>query len=212
MTDLSCYDAISNLEDDFLGGIYNNYSAKQLIDDILDGKQINYEIDESINNVLLNGYLPITSRRKALQSVLFGSNIRCYKSDKLYFKPFNVTLETPVLDEKNIIDKPQKTKKQEIKSVVLKKHNYSKGTESVEVYHWYISKTENVTIRFSQPVHSLEAYEVIGVDENGYDIIDTQQTSKVVFIEKEPNYCIVSNISSNKIVIKGLNYIDSTTD
>ena len=212
VTDLSCYDVISNLEDDFLGGIYNNYSAKQLIDDILDGKQINYEIDESINNVLLNGYLPITSRRKALQSVLFGSNIRCYKGDKLYFKPFNATLEALVLDEKNIIDKPQKTKKQEIKSVVLKKHNYSKGTESVEVYHWYISKTENVTIRFSQPVHSLEAYEVIGVDENGYDIIDTQQTSEVVFIEKEPNYCIVSNISSNKIVIKGLNYIDSTTD
>lgn len=212
ITNLNCYDDISNLEDDFLGGIYNDYSAKQLIDDILNGKQINYEIDESINGVLLSGYLPITSRRKALQSVLLGSNIRCYKSDKLYFKPFNTTLEDIILDETNIIDKPQKTKKQEIRSVILKNHNYSKGTEVVEAYHWYISTTQNVTITFSQPLHSLEAYEVEGADENGNDIISTQQSTNVTFIKKEANYCIVSNTSSNKIVIKGLKYIDSTVN
>ena len=212
ITNLNCYDDISNLEDDFLGGIYNDYSAKQLIDDILNGKQINYEIDESINGVLLSGYLPITSRRKALQSVLLGSNIRCYKSNKLYFKPFNTTLEDIILDETNIIDKPQKTKKQEIRSVILKNHNYSKGTESVEAYHWYISTTQNVTITFNQPLHSLEAYEVEGVDENGNDIISTQQSTNVTFIKKEANYCIVSNTSSNKIVIKGLKYIDSTVN
>jgi hypothetical protein len=212
ITSLSCYDDISNLEDDFLGGIYNDYSTKQLINDILNGKQINYEIDESINGVLLSGYLPITSRRKALQSVLLGSNIRCYKGDKLYFKPFNTTLEDIILDETNIIDKPQKTKKQEIRSVILKNHNYSKGTESVEAYHWYISTTQNVTITFGQPLHSLEAYEVEGVDENGNDIISTQQSTNVTFIKKEANYCIVSNKSSNKIVIKGLKYIDSAVN
>lgn len=212
ITNLNCYDDISNLEDDFLGGIYNDYSAKQLIDDILNGKQINYEIDESINGVLLSGYLPITSRRKALQSVLLGSNIRCYKGDKLYFKPFNTTLEDIILDETNIIDKPQKTKKQEIRSVILKNHNYSKGTEFVEAYHWYISTTQNVTITFNNPLHSLEVYEVEGVDENGNDIISTQQSTNVTFIEKEANYCIVSNRSSNKIVIKGLKYVDNVVN
>ncbi len=212
ITNLNCYDDISNLEDDFLGGIYNDYSAKQLIDDILNGKQINYEIDESINGVLLSGYLPITSRRKALQSVLLGSNIRCYKGDKLYFKPFNTTLEDIILDETNIIDKPQKTKKQEIRSVILKNHNYSKGTEFVEAYHWYISTTQNVTITFNHPLHSLEVYEVEGVDENGNDIISTQQSTNVTFIKKEANYCIVSNESNNKIVIKGLKYVDSVVN
>ena len=94
----------------------------------------------------------------------------------------------------------------------MKNHNYSKGTESVEAYHWYISTTQNVTITFSEPLHSLKAYEVTGVDENGNDIISTQQSTNVTFIKKEANYCIVSNTSSNKIVIKGLKYIDSTVN
>jgi len=212
ITSLNCYDEISNLEDDFLGGIYNNYSAKQLIDDILNGKQINYEIDENINGVLLSGYLPITSRRKALQSVLLGSNIRCYKGDKLYFKPFNTTLDDIILDESNILDKPQKTKKQEIRSVILKNHNYSKGTELVEAYHWYISTTQNVTITFSEPLHTLKAYEVTGTDENGNDIVSETESKNITFVKREANYCIVSNKSSNKIVIKGLKYIDSTVN
>lgn len=212
ITNLSCYDVVSNLEDDFLGGIYKNYSAKQLIDDIFSGKQINYEIDESIDNIKLNGYLPITSRRKALQSILFGSGIRCYKGDKLYFKPFNKTLESIVLNESNIIDKPQTTKKQEIRSVVLKNHNYSKGTELLEAYHWYISTTQNITITFSEPLHSLKAYEVTGVDENDNDIVSETESKNVTFVKRGANYCVVSNKSSNKIVIKGLKYIDSTVD
>jgi hypothetical protein len=212
VTKLSSYDAISNLEDDFLGGIYNNYSAKRLIDDILSGKQISYEVDESIDNILLNGYLPIKSRRKALQSVLLGSNIRCYKGDKLYFKRFDTTLQGVVLDETNIADKPKKTKKQGVGSVILKNHNYSKGTEFVEAYHWYISTTQNVTITFKEPLHSLEVYEVVGVDENGNDIISTTQSTNVTFIKKDANYCVVSNRSSNKIIIKGLKYIDSTVE
>ena len=212
ITDLSCYDTVFNLEDDFLGGIYNNYSAKRLIDDILDGKKINYEIDENINNIKLNGYLPVSNRRKALQSILLGSNIRCYKGDKLYFKPFNTTLEDIVLDETNILDKPQKTKKQEIRSVVLKNHNYSKSKESVDAYNWYISTTKNVTITFSEPLHSLKAYEVTGVDENDNDIVSETESKNVTFVKRGANYCVVSNKSSNKIVIKGLKFIDSTVD
>lgn len=212
ITNLSCYDAISNLEDDFFGGIYKNYSAKQLIDDIFSGKQINYEVDESLNDVKLNGYLPITSRRKALQSILFGSGIRCYKGDKLYFNSFDKTLESIVLNESNIIDKPQTTKKQEIRSVVLKNHNYSKGTELLEAYHWYISTTQNITITFSEPLHSLKAYEVTGVDENDNDIVSETESKNVTFVKRGANYCVVSNKSSNKIVIKGLKFIDSTVD
>jgi hypothetical protein len=212
ITDLSCYDAIFNLEDDFGGGIYNNYSAKQLIDDIFNGKKINYEIAENINNIKLNGYLPITSRRKALQTVLQGSNIRCYKGDKLYFKPFNTILEDVMLDETNIIDMPQKTKKQEIRSIVLKNHNYSKGTELVEAYHWYISTTQNTIITFNEPLHSLKAYEVTGVDENDNDIVSETESKNVTFVKREANYCIVSNKSSNKIVIKGLKYVDSVVN
>lgn len=205
------YDEIARLEDDFFGGVYNNYPFNSLIADILSDTNIVFET-QNTEHIILNGYLPITSRRKALQTVLQGSNIRCYKGEKLVFKPLEMEIRDIVLNESNILNKPQKNKKQEIKSLTVKQHNYSKGTEFIEAYHWYISTTENVRITFSEPLHSLEAYEVVGEDENGTDIIGDVQSENVSFVETGENYVVVSNKSSNKIVIKGLNYIDSTVD
>lgn len=202
------YDEIANLEDDFLGGIYENYSFNDLVNDILSGTGIQYETINT-DNITLNGYLPISSRRKALQTILQGSNVRCYKNETLVFAPIKTGLSDIVLNETNIIDKPQKNKKQEIRSFVLSNHNYSKGTEETELYHWYISTTENVIIEFSKPAHSLKAFEVIGVDEYGNDIVSETESQNVTFVEVGANYCVVSNSSANKIVIKGLNYTDS---
>jgi hypothetical protein len=205
------YDEISSLEDTFYGGIYSNYSLTTLLNKILSGTNIKFQT-ENISNIKVSGYLPITTRRKALQTVLQGTNTRCYKSEKLVFKPLETELQGVLLDETNILDRPQKNKKQEIRSLTVKQHNYSKGTEETELYHWYISKSQNVRITFSAPMHSIKAYEVTGTDENGQDIISTTQSANVTFVEKSTNYVIVSNKSSNKIVIKGKNYIDSTVD
>ena len=205
------YDEIASLEDDFLGGMYKNKPFNELVSNILSGTNIKYESEVPVG-VQLTGYLPISSRRKALQTILQASNIRCYKGEKLVFKPLEMQINDIVFDETNIIDKPKKEKKQEIKSVIVKQHNYSKGTEFTEAYHWYISTALNVLITFSSPLHSLEAYEVVGVDENGQDIISETQSQNVTFVEQNANYCIVNNSSFNKIVIKGLNYIDSTVN
>ena len=202
------YDEIANLEDDFLGGIYENYPFNDLISDIFYGTDIQYETTET-NDIKLSGYLPITSRRKALQEVLQGSNIRCYKNEKIVFAPIKSELNDIVFNETNILKSPKKNKKQEIRSFVVSNHSYSKGTEKIELYHWYISTTENVIIEFNQPAHTLKAFEVIGVDENNNDIISEKESENVEFIEVGANYCVVSNKSSNKIVINGLNYIDS---
>ena len=205
------YDEIANLEDDFYGGIYNGYPLNSLIADILSGTTVDFET-KNTDNITLSGYLPITSRRKALQTILQGSNIRCYKGEKLVLKPLETQINDIVFNETNIINKPQKNKKQEIRSLTVKQHNYSKGPEETELYHWYISTTENVLITFSAPMHSLKAYEVTGVDENGNDIISETESGNVNFIKSGANYCIVSNKSSNKIVIKGLGYVDSTVN
>ena len=65
------YDEIANLEDDFLGGIYENYSFNDLINDILSGTGIQYETINT-DNITLNGYLPISSRRKSSVTLFYG--------------------------------------------------------------------------------------------------------------------------------------------
>ena len=114
--------------------------------------------------------------------------------------------------QNNIVDAPTVDAQQEQVSVTLKEHNYSKGTEEKELYHWYISKTYPVTITWSDPVHSVKAYEVTGVDENGNDIVSETESTAVTFTVRNANYCTVTNTSDNKIVLKGLLYVDSTVE
>lgn len=199
---LLAYDEIASLEDNFYGGIYENYPFDTLISDILSGTNINFST-ENTNNILLSGYLPISSRRKALQTVLQGSNIRCYKGEKLVFKPLEMQISDIVFDETNILNKPQKNKKQEIRSLTVKQHNYSKGTEETELYSWYISSTENNLITFPTPIHELKAYEIVGADEYN-DIISETESKDLEFIEKKPNYCVVrNNIDTNNNLFFG---------
>lgn len=206
------YDFVSNLEEEFLGGIYTNYPFNDLLRDIIGTSGIEYET-ENTNDIVLSGYLPIQSRRKSLQDILIGSNIRCYKGKKVVFKPISTTLQEVTFNRSNILSNPAIIKNQEVRSVIVKKHNYSKGSgEETEAYNWYINTNEDVTITFSQPFHSLKAYEVTGVDSDGNDIVSSSESQNVTFLERSANYCIVRNTSSNKIVIKGKNYVDSTVN
>lgn len=77
--DLRCQDAIGVLDDDtFAGGVYANYSAKQLVLDIING---DFEVDfGTVDDVNLTGALPAMSKRGALQQVFFGWGV-CAATD-----------------------------------------------------------------------------------------------------------------------------------
>ena len=207
-TDLLAYDETANLEGDFLGGLYEKYSFSQLVADII-GNSAQYRIEA--DDVLLTGYIPICTKRKALQMALLAANIRLYRSDCMVFKPLEASAREEILDQTNILENPQKTKKPPVRSVAVVVHNYSKGKEETELHHWYLSKTERTTIQFSAPMHSLKAFEVTGEDENGNEIISENESENVSFAETGANYCVIENSSDNKIVVVGMNYTDSSS-
>lgn len=210
---INAYDAISRLETEFLGGIYNNYSFETLVMNILTDTHISYSC-VGTSNLTVSGYIPICTKRKALQMLLRGSNVRLIKGYSLTFKALESTSDNSY-DDTTIIQNPQFGQKTNIRTLFLSKHNYAKGSGEVELYHWYVSKTKNSTIKFSNPVYSLKAYEVEGIDENGNDIVSDTPTTNLQFITKSANYCIVKDVSmdgsaEHKYVIKGKKYIDNT--
>lgn len=205
---ISAYDCISNLEDDFYGGIYENKPFNELVSEIL--KTEPYETDGT-DEIKLTGYLGIQSRRNALMMICRASNIRVIKGEKLYLKPIS-TDSVGSYTEETVVESPTKTKNQEVKSVKLVQHNYSKGTEEYEVYHWYIATTYDPIITSSYPVYNYKAYEVTGVDENGEDIVSETESKNVSFVETNANYVKVHCTTQNKVVIKALKYAESTVD
>ena len=205
---ISAYDIIASMEDTFLGGMYNNVPVSTLLADIMG--DVPYTL-QGADGMTMTGYIPITTRRQALALVCRGCNLRPYRGASMTIKPIE-TSAVSIYARNNIVDAPTVDAQQEQVSVTLKEHNYSKGTEEKELYHWYISKTSPATITWSAPVHSVKAYEVTGVDENGNDIVSETESTAVTFTARNANYCTVTNTSDNKIVLKGLLYVDSTVE
>ena len=205
---ISAYDVIESMEDTFLGGMYEKVPVKTLLADIMGN--IPYTV-QGADGITLTGHIPITTRRKALSLVCRGCNLRVYRGASIVIQPLEKTGDS-VYDRQNIVDAPTVDVRSEIVTLTLQEHNYSKGTEEKELYHWYISKTYPVTITWSDPVHTLKAYEVTGVDENGNDIVSKTESTAVTFDKVNANYCIVTNTSDNKIVLRGQLYVDSTVD
>lgn len=70
--DVASKDAIGVLDDDpFPAGMYVDYPAKQLLEDILGG-HFALELDAALSAAAVTGYLPDGSRRQALQQVAFA--------------------------------------------------------------------------------------------------------------------------------------------
>lgn len=66
----SCQSAIGLLGDTFLGGIYNAAPLENLLGSVLDGFE--YKVDPCFAGLKITGYLPVCTRREALQQIAFA--------------------------------------------------------------------------------------------------------------------------------------------
>lgn len=80
----SCQSAIGLLEDTFLGGLYSNTLLESVVVDILDGRPYDLGAFAALS---VTGYLPVCTRREALQQVAFaiGAVITTQGTDTVRF-------------------------------------------------------------------------------------------------------------------------------
>ena len=218
-TTIQAYNVVSVFETQTLGGFFGA-DASRVIELII--KPIGYNVlDMDIANApTIDGYLPICSIREALQYIAIGSGLRFSSQDGidnnrcLLAEPVPKVPEETAIEytEANIVGSPKYDKTDLVKSVTLKLHKLSQVKDTEELYHWYIAKNKKVKITFSSPHANLKAYEVTGKNADGDDVISGTPSSNVFFDKKEANYCVVVNKSSNKIVIIGNKYEDTTVE
>lgn len=218
-TTIQAYNVVSVFETQTLGGFFGA-DASRVIELII--KPIGYNVlDMDIANApTIDGYLPICSIREALQYIAIGSGLRFSSQDGidnnrcLLAEPVPTVPEETAVEytEANIVGSPKYDKTDLVKSVTLKLHKLSQVKDTEELYHWYIAKNKKVKITFSSPHANLKAYEVTGHNVDGDDLVAETPSKNVTFEKKEANYCVVVNKSSNKIVIVGNKYEDTTVE
>jgi hypothetical protein len=201
MVEVSAYDGIAGLEGDFMGG-YNFETFGNLLNEIFKGTNIPFMVDDDVANIRIYGYLPITTKRKALQELLLGTGVRCFKNSKLEFKKIEKQPQDLILNESNILKNPKIKKKDALKSFKLTFAQFASEEFSplVEGFKGYLSpNNETHFIAFSTP---LEAFFVYDVDNEGNVTDDINQTLER--IESGINYCILKGNVSNEIAILGV--------
>lgn len=190
MADFVATDAIGLLDAaPYNGGIYDT-TAGELVADILAGYE--HDLDPALGKELIRGYLPIGTRRSALQQVAFalGAVVDCSRSNKIkIYTPQErpsalITYQRKLMGSKVLL-RPL------ITGVTVTAHQYQLGDSTEELYKDTLPiGTHQIT--FSEPVAHIQA-------------------TGAAVIEDGNNYAIVKVTVPGEVSITGQKYSDAKT-
>lgn len=154
----SCQSAIGLLEDDYLGGVYNAVPAGEVLKDILSG--IEYEMDTVFEAQPVTGYLPVCTRRQALQQLAFalGAAVSTRGDGKIRILPPETGISHTFRKEQ-IFQGGQLETQPRVYRVEVAAHSYTLSAERETLLDAEPVEGEDVLITFSEPHHS---YQITG--------------------------------------------------
>lgn len=148
-------DAVGILDNNqFMGGVYNDTLVSDILAGIMAGEGITYFLDDAYASAKVSGYLPICTKRVALQQLAFaiGALVDTSYDRQLYIYP-QQTEVTGEFTARDIRLGLTVEHSDIITGVRLYVHGYDQGTESAQLYKGVLDGATR--IEFSEPYHSL---------------------------------------------------------
>lgn len=147
---ISCQSVIGLLGDTFLGGLYEAVPMADLVAEILE--EWPFEIDQQFSGVTITGYLPVCTRREALQQIAFtaGAIISTQKSTKIRFLPVPVVTTARFTDGDIFLGGNVKTSPR-VAKVQVTAHTYTKADTLQTLVNEEEVHGENVLFTFDAP-------------------------------------------------------------
>lgn len=183
-------DAVGILDNNqFMGGVYNNALVSDILAGIMAGEGITYFLDDVYVDARVSGYLPICTKRVALQQLAFaiGALVDTSYDRQLYIYP-QQTEVTSEFTAKDIRLGLSVEHSDIITGIRLYVHSYTQGMESAQLYKGVLDDTTK--IEFSEPYHSLSI-------------------TGGILGEHGDNYACITG-TGNEVVLTGLKYNHST--
>lgn len=168
-------------KEQFLGGIYTDYSLKSLLDEICGDIPHDYTGEE-----IISGYLPVMTRREALQYVAFATCkvIDCSRSENIQIKTLSNTPK--LINASRVMRNPTKTTSAIVTRILLAEHMLKANSEETELINEVVNGT--YTFTFGEPHHS---YTITGG----------------TLVNSGPNYATITG-TGNTVVLKANGYDD----
>lgn len=146
--EVSANDYIGILDNEqFYGGIYTDKPVSELLSEILGDIEFSYTGNETIS-----GYIPICSKREALQQIAFATCncVDCSRNDKVVLR--KLTAEIKEIPASRVIREQTEEISQVVTKVELSEHKFVANTEVTELFNEILSGT--IILTFSEPHHT----------------------------------------------------------
>lgn len=195
-TTLYCVDFLGVIDKTtFMGGIYENKNAGELFDEIMlsaEVKKEEYQIEDSLRNKVISGWVPICTHREALQHWGFatGATIDCSRTKiiKAYSDKTDI-VGTITHDDKFIGHKVKL--KPLVTGVSVTAHKYSVDSNAAVAFEGTLPAGTNI-VTFDAPYANVTA-------------------TTGIITSSGANYAVVEMPTAGQITISGNEYVDNTT-
>lgn len=198
-------DAVGILDkNQFMGGVYNDALVSDILAGIMVGEGITYFLDDAYIGAKVSGYLPICTKRVALQQLAFavGALVDTSYDRQLYIYP-QQTEVTGEFTARDIRLGLTVEHSDIITGVRLYVHSYDQGTDSAQLYKSVLDGATR--IEFSEPYHSLSITGgILGECGDNYACI-TGTGAEVVLTGFKYNHSMVSLLKENPKITQNRN-------
>lgn len=188
---METHDAVGLLDGTvFMGGVYENIKVNTLISEIMQDENIPFFIDDTFKSISISGYLPICSKRVALQQVAFaiGAIVDTSYDRNLYLYPPRSENSQKIKDDE-LFTQLAFAHSEVVTGVKLTVHNYVAGNEVAELYKGKVNGA--IKVEFGDPAYELSI--------NGGRISSSGH-----------NYANITG-NGNEVILYGKKYIHNTT-
>lgn len=214
---ISCQSVIGLLGDTFLGGIYNAVPMADLVAEILDSWP--FEIDQQFAGETITGYIPVCTRREALQQIAFavGAVVSTQKSTKIRFLPVP-TITTAKFTESDVFLGGSVKTSPRVAKIQVTAHAYAKTDTEQQLVQEEEITGEDVLITFDAPHYdyTIEGGTITGqgvnwitVTANGKVTVTGKDYVHTETIHSKRNPAAVAKEQSNYISVSDVTIVNS---
>lgn len=150
---LCCQSAIGRLEDTFLGGFYEQQPLLPLLQQVLG--DFPFRVDRTFADETVTGYLPVSTRRQALQQIAFavGAVVTTCGDGTIQLLPPEKAVSGSFVASSIFAGATMK-QKAAIGAVELHLHSYTSGDEERTIFKEKEMHGEELFLTFSEPCFS----------------------------------------------------------
>lgn len=181
----------------YLGGLWlTPVNVEDLIDELMTGISAPYELDPDLFGASIQGWIPVSTYRVALQQIAFaiGAYVTCSRSG--YVRIVKTVLAADATSYDHTIAKADKSAADQslmlktlVTGVEVTAHNYISNTDVSELYNGVLPVGSH-TITFSAPMHDLSI-------------------TGATISESGANYAVVTVAVAGTVALSGQGYTDT---